>query len=54
VALFSVILYYGSSWRYYFYVFFPVFFWKEDFARRKALIACRKVVLGHVRSFSGM
>jgi phosphatidylinositol glycan class N len=53
VALFSVILYQGSSWCYYFYVFFPVFFWEEVFARRKALIAGCKIVLGHVRSFSG-
>ncbi|KAJ5675699.1 GPI ethanolamine phosphate transferase 1 [Penicillium macrosclerotiorum] len=53
VALFSVFLYQGSSWRYYFYAFFPVYFWEEVFARRKALIAGRQIVLGHVRSFSG-
>lgn len=53
VVLFSVLLYQGSSWRYYFYGFFPVFFWEEVFARRKALIAGREIVLGHVRSFSG-
>ncbi|KAJ5892840.1 GPI ethanolamine phosphate transferase 1 [Penicillium tannophilum] len=53
VALFSVFLYQGSSWRYYFYGFFPVYFWEEVFARRKALIAGREIVLGHVRSFGG-
>lgn len=53
VALFSVFLYQGSSWRYYCYVFFPVFFWEEVFARRRALIAGREIVLGHVRSFTG-
>ncbi|CAG8908549.1 unnamed protein product [Penicillium egyptiacum] len=53
VALFSVFLYQGSSWRYYFYAFFPVYFWEEVFARRKALIAGRRIVLGHVRSFTG-
>ncbi|KAJ5128629.1 hypothetical protein N7476_007249 [Penicillium atrosanguineum] len=53
VALFSVFLYQGSSWRYYFYGFFPVYFWEEVFARRKALIAGRQIILGHVHSFSG-
>ncbi|KAJ5108903.1 GPI ethanolamine phosphate transferase 1 [Penicillium angulare] len=53
VALFSVFLYQSSSWRYYFYGFFPVYFWEEVFARRKALIAGRQIVLGHVRSFKG-
>ncbi|KAJ5788043.1 GPI ethanolamine phosphate transferase 1 [Penicillium paradoxum] len=53
VALFSVFLYQGSSWRYYFYVSFPVYFWEEVFARRKALIAGRGIILGHVRSFTG-
>lgn len=53
VALFSVFLYQGSSWRYYFYVSFPVYFWEEVFARRKALIAGREIILGHVRSFTG-
>ncbi|KAL4937643.1 hypothetical protein BDV06DRAFT_69723 [Aspergillus oleicola] len=50
VALFSVFLYQGSSWRYYFYGFFPVFFWEEVFSRRKAFIAGREILLGHVRS----
>ncbi|KAL4877330.1 Phosphatidylinositolglycan class N-domain-containing protein [Aspergillus karnatakaensis] len=50
VALFSVFLYQGSSWRYYFYGFFPVFFWEEVFSRRKALAAGREILLGHVRT----
>ncbi|KKK23926.1 GPI-anchor biosynthetic protein [Aspergillus ochraceoroseus] len=52
VVLFSVFFYQGSSWRYYFYGFFPVFFWEEVFSRRKALIAGREILLGHVRSVS--
>ncbi|KAL4803977.1 Phosphatidylinositolglycan class N-domain-containing protein [Aspergillus unguis] len=50
VALFSIFLYQGSSWRYYFYGFFPVFFWEEVFSQRKALLAGREILLGHVRS----
>ncbi|KAJ5580003.1 GPI ethanolamine phosphate transferase 1 [Penicillium hispanicum] len=53
VALFSVFLYQGSSWRYYLYGLFPVYFWEEVFARRKALVVGRQIVLGHVRSFTG-
>ncbi|CBF79187.1 hypothetical protein AN7049.2 [Aspergillus nidulans FGSC A4] len=41
VALFSVFLYQGSPWRYYLYGFFPIFFWEEVFARRKAFHAGR-------------
>jgi phosphatidylinositol glycan class N len=50
VALFSVFFYQGSSWRYYFYGFFPVFFWEEVFSQRKAFLAGREILLGHVRS----
>ncbi|KAL4787598.1 Phosphatidylinositolglycan class N-domain-containing protein [Aspergillus varians] len=50
VALFSVFWYQGSSWRYYFYGFFPIFFWEEVFSRRKAILAGCGIVLGHVRS----
>ncbi|BDD56036.1 Glycosyl phosphatidyl inositol anchor synthesis [Monascus purpureus] len=53
VALFSILLYQGSSWRYYLYVSFPVFFWEEVFARRKALVAGRKIILSRVHSFGG-
>ncbi|KAJ5225445.1 GPI ethanolamine phosphate transferase 1 [Penicillium chermesinum] len=53
IALYSVFFYQGSSWRYYLYGFFPVFFWEEVFARRKALAAGRAIILGHVHSFGG-
>lgn len=50
VAVFSVLLYQNSSWRYYFYAAFPIYFWEEVIARRKALLAGREILLGHVRS----
>ncbi|PLN76951.1 PigN-domain-containing protein [Aspergillus taichungensis] len=53
VALFSVFLYQQSSWRYYFYALFPVYFWEEVFARRKALAAGRQILLSHVTSVRG-
>ena len=53
VAVFSVLLYQESSWRYYFYAAFPIYFWEEVIARRKALSAGRAILLGHVRSFKG-
>ncbi|PYI12028.1 GPI-anchor [Aspergillus sclerotiicarbonarius CBS 121057] len=53
VALFSVFLFQGSSWRYYFYGVFPVFFWEEVFVRRKALLAGREILMSHVHSASG-
>ncbi|KAL4932328.1 mannose-ethanolamine phosphotransferase MCD4 [Aspergillus undulatus] len=52
VALFSVFLYQGSSWRYYIYGFFPIFFWEEVFSRKRAFVAGREILLGHVRSVS--
>ncbi|PWY64055.1 GPI-anchor [Aspergillus heteromorphus CBS 117.55] len=53
VGLFSVFCYQQSSWRYYFYGVFPVFFWEEVFARRKALLAGRAILMSHVQSPSG-
>lgn len=53
VALFSVFFVQHSSWRYYLYGFFPVFFWEEVFARRKALLAGRYILMGHIHSASG-
>ncbi|KAL4902800.1 hypothetical protein BDW74DRAFT_157593 [Aspergillus multicolor] len=50
VALFSVFLYQSSPWRYYLYGFFPIFFWEEVFARRKAFHAGRAILLGHIRT----
>ena len=53
VAIFSVFFYQQSSWRYYFYAAFPIFFWEEVIASRKALSAGRAILLGHVQSFQG-
>lgn len=53
VALFSVLLCQQSSWRYYFYAAFPIYFWEEVIARRKALSAGRAILLGHVNSAAG-
>ncbi|PYH98960.1 GPI-anchor [Aspergillus ellipticus CBS 707.79] len=53
VALFSVFFYQQSSWRYYIYGVFPVFFWEEVFARRKAVLAGRAILMSHVHSASG-
>ncbi|KAL2218129.1 putative GPI-anchor [Thermoascus aurantiacus ATCC 26904] len=53
VVLFSIFLYQRSSWRYYAYGIFPVFFWEEVFARRKALVAGREILLSHVHSLGG-
>lgn len=50
-CLFSVFWYQQSSWRYYAYGLFPVFFWEEVFARRKALVLGCEVLLSHVQSF---
>jgi phosphatidylinositol glycan class N len=53
VGLFSIFMYQQSSWRYYVYGIFPVFFWEEVFARRKALKAGSQILLGHVQSIGG-
>ncbi|KAJ9606930.1 Glycosyl phosphatidyl inositol anchor synthesis [Cladophialophora chaetospira] len=52
VALYSFFIVERSPVTYYGYAFFPVFFWEEVFARRKALISGSKILLGHVRGFS--
>jgi phosphatidylinositol glycan class N len=53
VGLYSVFWIQKSSWRYYAYGIFPIFFWEEVTARRKALVAGREILLNHVRSFGG-
>ncbi|PGH06802.1 GPI ethanolamine phosphate transferase 1 [Helicocarpus griseus UAMH5409] len=53
VILYSVFWVQKSSWRYYAYGIFPVFFWEEVVARRNALAAGRKILLSHVQSFGG-
>ncbi|KAF2763063.1 PigN-domain-containing protein [Pseudovirgaria hyperparasitica] len=50
VAIYSLLLFQRSSWRYYFYAIFPVGFWEEVFARRGALIKGKEVLLGHLAS----
>ncbi|EEH44999.2 GPI ethanolamine phosphate transferase 1 [Paracoccidioides brasiliensis Pb18] len=53
VILFSVFWIQKSSWRYYTYGIFPVFFWEEVIASRNALAAGRKILLSHVKSLGG-
>ncbi|OKL62507.1 GPI ethanolamine phosphate transferase 1 [Talaromyces atroroseus] len=53
VGLYSIFIYQRSSWRYYVYGAFPIYFWEEVFSRRKALIAGRRILLKHVQSFGG-
>ncbi|WEW59340.1 Glycosyl phosphatidyl inositol anchor synthesis [Emydomyces testavorans] len=53
VGLYSVLWIQKSSWRYYAYATFPVFFWEEVVARREALKMGRQILLGHIQSFSG-
>ncbi|RPB28672.1 PigN-domain-containing protein [Terfezia boudieri ATCC MYA-4762] len=45
VALASIIFLQQSSWRYYLYAFFPVYFWQEVFVRKDALITGGKILL---------
>ena len=50
VALYSLLWFQQSSWTYYAYAFFPVMFWEEVVARRQALVAGRKILVGRVES----
>ncbi|OJD22799.1 GPI ethanolamine phosphate transferase 1 [Blastomyces percursus] len=50
VILYSIFWIQKSSWRYYAYGIFPVFFWEEVVAKRNALAAGRRILLSHVRS----
>jgi phosphatidylinositol glycan class N len=50
VALFSLLFVQHSSWTYYAYAVFPVFFWEEVYARRAALVKGKKVLFGHLSS----
>ncbi|KIX02331.1 uncharacterized protein Z518_08272 [Rhinocladiella mackenziei CBS 650.93] len=54
VLLYSFFIIERSPVSYYGYAFFPVFFWEETFARRKALTSGFKVLFGHVQGFSGV
>ncbi|KAK2853261.1 Glycosyl phosphatidyl inositol anchor synthesis [Arthroderma sp. PD_2] len=53
LVLYSVLWVQQSTWRYYAYSFFPILFWEEVFARRAALGAGRRILLGHIKSFTG-
>ncbi|EED18281.1 GPI-anchor biosynthetic protein (Mcd4), putative [Talaromyces stipitatus ATCC 10500] len=53
VGIYSIFIYQRSSWRYYAYGAFPVFFWEEVFARKKALVAGQQILLKHVSSVGG-
>ncbi|KAE9970179.1 Glycosyl phosphatidyl inositol anchor synthesis [Venturia inaequalis] len=50
VLLFSVLFVQRSSWTYYAYGIFPVFFWEEVFARRGALLQGKIVLFDNVSS----
>jgi GPI ethanolamine phosphate transferase 1 len=52
VALYSFFIVERSPVTYYGYAFFPVFFWEEVFARRKALSSGFKVLLSHTQGVS--
>ncbi|OAP60021.1 hypothetical protein AYL99_05023 [Fonsecaea erecta] len=52
VVLYSFFVVERSPITYYGYAFFPVFFWEEVFARRRALFSGLSVLFGHVQSFS--
>lgn len=49
-ALASVIILQKSSWRYYLYAFFPVYFWQEVFVRKDALIKGSRILFAHVKT----
>ncbi|EEH04529.1 phosphoethanolamine transferase class N [Histoplasma capsulatum G186AR] len=53
VILYSIFWIQKSSWRYYAYGIFPIFFWEEVVAKRQALAAGRKIFLSHVQSLGG-
>lgn len=50
VILFSILFVQHSSWTYYAYGIFPVFFWEEVFARRGALVQGKMVLFGNTSS----
>lgn len=53
LALYVLLWVQQSSWTYYSYALFPVVFWEEVIVRRKALIASREILLGHIKSAGG-
>ena len=53
VALYSVLYIQQSSWAYYAYAMFPIAFWEQVYARRKALWEGKTALLGHINTFGG-
>lgn len=53
VALYSILWIQQSPWTYYAYGLFPVIFWEEVIARRKALVAGKDVLLGDIKGAGG-
>ncbi|KAI9824030.1 MAG: Glycosyl phosphatidyl inositol anchor synthesis [Thelocarpon impressellum] len=53
VGLYSVLWMQRSPWTYYAYALFPVVFWEEIYARRRALSAGKEALLGHIDTFGG-
>ncbi len=53
VALYASFVVSKSPLTYYAYAIFPVGFWEEVYARRRALAQGRKVLFGHITSFGG-
>lgn len=53
VVLYSAMIVQKSPLTYYAYGVFPVFFWEEVFARKKALAAGYKILFEHVRGVKG-
>ena len=50
IGLASFIFMQQSSWRYYLYAFFPVYFWQEVFVRKDALIKGGRILLSHIKA----
>ncbi|KAL1954418.1 hypothetical protein VTO42DRAFT_1188 [Malbranchea cinnamomea] len=53
VGLYSALWVQKSSWRYYAYGFFPVFFWEEVVALRPAFRAGKEIIFSHIKSWTG-
>jgi phosphatidylinositol glycan class N len=53
VLMYSSFVIDRSPLTYYAYAVFPVFFWEEVFARRKALVSGFRILFGHIQGFSG-
>lgn len=54
VILYSVLAAQKSSWTYYAYAVFPIFFWEEVAAKRQALQTAKAALLGNTSSFKDL